>query len=94
MSDPNTILHERMKYISYENVNLIRGGLKRFLGNARGTKERQGGYEDIKLEKVLSGEVRSDETSLNTEFTYESSSMERRNIFNIYILFLLSINIQ
>ena len=37
-------------------------------------------HEDIKLDKVLSGEVRSSETSLNTEFTYKSSSMERGKI--------------
>ena len=37
-------------------------------------------HEDRKLDKVLSGEVRSSETSLNTDFTYESSSMERGKI--------------
>ena len=34
-------------------------------------------HEDTKLDKVLSGEARSDETSLNTDFT---SSMERGKI--------------
>ena len=37
-------------------------------------------HEDTKLDKVSSGEVRSEETSLNTEFTYESSSVEREKI--------------